>query len=172
MSNESLLARIPRNTSFLQETKFTFTFPNMPFLNYFCQTVNIPEISTSAVTVSSPFANMYRHGDKLVYGDLTITALIDEDLRVWEETRNWLMALTKPEDFNQYERYRNPEGKLYHDGILTVNTNSNNTNMRFKFFHCHPVSLSSVQFNVSGNADTVLTADIIFRYDIYQLERL
>ena len=132
MSNESACSTQPDNTSLLQANKFTFSFATLPFLKYFCQTVNIPGVSTSPVTVDNPFSNTYRHGDKLLYDQMNITILVDEDMRVWEETYEWLQALTFPKEFSQY--YRNSNGKktAYHDGILTVNTNANNPNLRFK----------------------------------------
>jgi len=172
MTTETILTRIPKNTSFLQPTKYTFSFATMPFLTYFCQSVQIPGISTSAVTVPSPFANMYRHGDKLVYDQLSISAIIDEDLQVWEETHDWLTALTKPEAYEQYKKFYDPNKKLYHDAIMTINTNANINNIRVQFFNCHPVSLSSVNFSTADNADTIISADIVFRYDYYKITRL
>ena len=80
MSNTSVLTKIPENTSFLQPTRFSFLFPELPFLRYFCQSVSIPGVSTNAVSVETPFSNTFRHGDKLNYDGLNITAIIDEDI--------------------------------------------------------------------------------------------
>jgi hypothetical protein len=126
MTNKSLLTQIPENTSILQTTKFTFVFPNLPFARYFCQSVSIPGVSTTEVTVTSPFANTYRHGDKLRYDIFSINAIVDEDLRVWEETYSWLKALTKPTNFGEYGKTIDPSKLLYYDAILTINTNANN----------------------------------------------
>jgi hypothetical protein len=172
MSSESPLTRIPINTSFLQPTKFGFTFPTLPFLRYFCQSVIIPGVSTSPVRVSSPFVDTYRHGDKLVFDQLTVTALIDEDLRLWEETYNWIVGLTKPDRFPQYIRSKDKKAQLYHDGVLTINTNANLPNIRITFTDCHPISLSPIQFATTETADTLLTSDIVFRYDQMEIVRL
>lgn len=172
MSNQSLLTKIPENTSLLQTTKFTFSFPELPFLKYFCQSVTLPGISTQPVLVSSPFADMYRHGDKLAYQPLSITALIDEDLRTWEETHNWMISLTKPKQWSQYVRYFNKDKSPYHDGLLTINTNANIPNLRIKYTNCHPISLSEIQFSTFTNAETTLTCEIGFRYDQFEIERL
>ena len=99
MSNSSACSTQPENSSFLQPNKFTFSFPTLPFLKYFCQTVNIPGVSTSPVTVDNPFSNTYRHGDKLMYDQMNLSVIVDEDIRVWEETYNWLLALTFPSEF-------------------------------------------------------------------------
>lgn len=172
MTTSSVLTKIPENTSFLQANRFSFIFPTLPFLRYFCQSVQIPSVSTAPVPVSSPFVNTYRHGDKLAFDSLIVTVLVDEDLRVWEETFNWIKSLTKPNDYGQYVRYRDKKATPYHDGELTVNTNSNVPNIRFKFTDCHPIFLGSIQFNVTETAQTVLTVDINFRYDQYYVDRL
>lgn len=172
MPNLSACSTQPSNSSFLQGNKFTFSFATLPFLKYFCQTINIPGVSTSPVTVDNPFSNTYRHGDKLIYDQINVTIIIDEDLRVWEETYNWLMALTFPKEFRQYYRNTNGRQTAYHDGILTINTNSNNPNIRFKFLNCHPSSLSGINFSVQETAQNIITADITFRHDGFEIERI
>jgi hypothetical protein len=166
---------VPDNTSILQPTKFTFVIPDLPFAKYFCQTATLPGVSTNPVGIDTPFSMTYYHGDKLTYDSFSINAIVDEELRVWEETYNWLVSLTKPESWSQYAKYslsaKSPR-ELYYDGILTINTNANNPNIRIKFKNCHPVSLGAIQFNSSDNADTIPTADITFRYDRFDIERL
>ena len=169
MTATSVLTQIPDNTSFLQTTKFTFVIPNLPFAKYFCQTVTMPGVSTTEALVPTPLSDTFRTGDKLNYDPLTITFLIDEDLRVWEESYQWLVSLTKPVQFGQY-RQKFPE--KYYDAILTINTNANNPNLRFKFRNCHPVTLGSIQFATTDNADVTPVADLTFRYDYFEIERL
>jgi len=169
MSNQSVLNTTPDNTSFLQTTKFTFIIPQLPFLKYFCQTVLLPGVSTTEALVPTPFSDTYRHGDKLVYDPLSLTTLVDEDLRVFEETYQWLSFLTNPIKFGQFKQKFTEK---YYDGILTINTNSNIPNMRIKFRNCHPVTLGSVQFATTDTADITPVFDVTFRYDIYEIERL
>ena len=172
MSNTSVLNQIPVNTSNLQASRFSFTFPTLPFLRYFAQAVTLPGVSTSPVVVDTPFSNTFRHGDKLVYESLIVSAIIDEDIRVWEETYKWLTALTFPNQFPEYIRYQDRKASPYHDGILTINTNSNQPNIRIKFTNCHPSALTGINFSTMTSADTALTWDITFRYDGFDIERL
>ena len=104
MALESFASNTPQNSSILQLTRFTFIIPDKPFLKYFCQTVSLPSVTTGEVTVPTPFSNTYRHGDKLTYEPLTITAMVDEDMKVWQETYNWLSSLTRPQSFEKYPR--------------------------------------------------------------------
>lgn len=172
MTTESVLNTIPENTSILQSAKYTLVFPTLPFLRYFSQTATIPAVSTSGIDVPTPFTSTYRHGTQMSFEDFTINAIIDEDMRVWEETFNWLKALTRPKDFTQYIKYIDKTASVYHDAMLTVNTNSNNPNIRFKFFNCHPTNIGAIAFNTADTPDTIPTVDITFRYDYYELERI
>lgn len=174
MAIESFASNTPENTSILQSTKFTFIIPDKPFLKYFCQTVQLPSITTSEVAIPTPFSTTYRHGDKMAFEPLTITALMDEDLRVWEETYKWMESLTRPSSYEQYARKtpRDVQTPLYFDGYLTINTNSNNPNIRVKFHNCHPTSIGMISFDTKVDADVIPTADFTFRYDIFEIERL
>lgn len=172
MAIESFASNTPDNTSLLQSTKFTFMIPDRPFLKYFCQTVSLPAVSTNAVEVPTQFSTTYRHGDKLNFEAFTITALMDEDLRVWEETYKWLEGLTRPQKYEEYIKSKNPNTPLYHDAYLTINTNANRSNIRVKFHNCHPVSLGMINFDTKVDADNIPTCDVTFRYDLFEIERL
>ena len=172
MTTSSLLTRIPENTSFLQPTKFSFLFPTLPYLKYFGQAVNIPGVSTTPISIETPFSNTFRHGDKLAFDNLMVSAIVDEDLRTFEETFNWMKALTFPSQYEEYIRFYDKDRSPYHDGELTINTNANIPNIRIKFFNCHPISLAGINFNVTQDATVTLTTDITFRYDRYEIARL
>jgi len=172
MTTQSVLTRIPENTNFLQTNKFTFTFPKLPFLRYYAQHVVLPGVGTTPVEIPLPFTSSYRHGDTLVFGELPVNVIVDEDMQVWEETYNWLNALTKPRDYAEYGRFRNLDGSLYHDATLTVNTNANLPNIRFLFRNCHPISMGQINFSLLETAEAPITLDVVFRYDYYDMERL
>ena len=174
MTTANFQTSLPYNTSLLQSTKFTFFIGDHPYLRYFCQTMSLPGISTGAVAIPTPFSTTWRHGDKLVFEPFSVTVLVDEDLRVWEETYNWMKGLTRPASYCQYTHHPKEakDPPLYYDGILTIITNSNRPNMRLKFHNCHPVELGAVNFDTKVDADSVPTCDIKFQYDLYEIERL
>lgn len=172
MSQQSVLSLIPENKSLLQSTKHSFVIPSMPFLNFFVQTATIPTISTNAVPQNSPFALIQRHGDTLVYDMLVLSFLLDEDLRTYEELHDWLVATTKPQDFKQYKRFRNPEGKLYHDGILTIHSNNSIPNLRFQFRNMTITSLGQVSFSTMENSQVIMSCDATFQYDYFDITRI
>lgn len=116
---------------------------------------------------------IYVYGEKLNYEPLVLSALMDEDLRVWDETFKWLTSLTRPQSSEQFPR-KTPGDRtpLYFDGYLTINSNSNNPNIRIKFINCHPTSIGMVNFDTKVDADTIPTADFTFRYDYFEIDRI
>jgi len=161
---------IPKNTNLLQTNRFTFILTDLPGMSYQCQSVSFPGVSTSAVMVENPFSTTYRHGDKLVFDPLTVTFMVDEDLRNWEETYNWIKGLTFPHNNAEYSKQKRKG--LYSDATLTINKNSQTTNMRFKFLNCHPTSLGPINFATSDDANSVAVADLTLQFDLFEIERL
>ena len=172
MTTESFLTTIPPNSSFLQSTKYTFVIPNLPFARYFCQSINLPGVTSNEIEVANPFSNTYRHPTKMSFEPFTISFLIDEEIKVWEETYKWIVSLTRPESNKQYVKYRDKDASPYQDGLLTIKTNANISNIRVKFKNVFPVSLSGIQFGTMNSAETTPTADVTFRYDLFEIERL
>lgn len=157
------------NSNLLETTKFIFVPANMTFLAFFSQSVLLPSVSLNEIMVETPYSTTYRAGDKLIYEPITISMLIDEDLRVWEDTYDWLKGLGYPHSGIEHQQQ---EAKgLYHDMHLIVLKNSYQTNMVFKFENCFPTFLGPIQMASTGSPDDVLTADITFRYDTFTIVR-
>jgi hypothetical protein len=169
-----LSVRQPENTSFLQSTKFALTFRRIPNLVYFLQAVNLPGVSTGEALQPTPFVDLYRPGDKIVYDTLNVTFLVDEDMRSWFELHDWIRGLTFPKSFDEYNRLKKENsdfGKIYSDATLSITRNSNLPNIRLRFADCFPTNLSTIQFNAMDSADMTLIADATFRFQYYEVER-
>jgi hypothetical protein len=156
------LIQQPTNTSLLQPTKFQLTFARMPSVTYFCQTFNLPGLSMSEIVRSTPFVDLYVHGDKVQYEALDITFTVDEDLKTWLEMHNWITGLTFPKNF----------GGTVSDAVMTVMSNKNTPNIRVTFKDCFPTSVSSINFDYTMDANMILTASASFRYNYFDVDIL
>lgn len=166
----SVLTRQPKNTNLLGSTKFKFVFSKAPHVDYFVQAVDIPGIQVSPVEQTNPFAYTYRTGDKPLYEPLTLTMLIDEEMRTWEEIHNWMRGISFPTSFTEYDDQK--QKGLYSDATLIVESNANVPKFSFIFYHLFPITLSTVHLDSRDNADNLLTADVTFQYTYYDLKRL
>lgn len=173
------LNRTPNNTNFFQSNKFLLTFLRAPAMQYFCQSVNLPGVSLSEIPQSTPFVDIFRPGEKIIYDVLNVTFLVDEDLISWFEIHDWIRALTFPTKFDEYKNLGqlspnavNTSNPQYSDASLTLLNSKNNPTYRIKFLDCFPTTLSSIMMSTTDDANAVITADVSFRFTVFNIDKL
>ena len=70
----------PENLNILSPVSFRLIIQKFPNVNFWCQSVNIPDMTISEITVPTPFVDIPIIGDRIEFGDLIVTILVDEDL--------------------------------------------------------------------------------------------
>lgn len=174
----TVLTRNPTNPNPLQPNKFSLSFSRTPNVQFFCQTVSVPGIALSEVPQNTPFVDVYLPGEKAIYDILNVTFIIDEDLEAWREIHDWIRAMTFPVEFAEYRNLstlgRNASGReapkpQYSDATLNILSSNNVGNYQFKFYDCFPTSLSNFVMSTTDSPDTVITADVTFRYSYYDI---
>ena len=171
------LNRNPANPNFQHPNKFQLNFSRLPNIQYFCQSVSIPGISMSEVPQTTPFVDLYRPGEKAIYDLLNVTFIVDEELQAWKEIHDWIRAMTFPTDFKEYDqlatlsKFSNPVKPQFSDCTLTLLTSANNPNYRVQFYDVFPTTLSSIMFSSSDTPDSVMTADVTFRFAYYNIDK-
>jgi hypothetical protein len=177
----SALDRNPTNPNVLQPNKFVLNFGRAPSMQYFCQSVSIPGIALSEVPQNTPFVDVYVPGEKAIYDMLSVTFLIDEELKAWIEMHDWIRAMTFPKDFAEYQNLgrlsritsaaQSPKPQ-YSDASITVLSSSNTPYFRFKFYDCFPTSVSQFILSATDSPDTTMSADASFRFSYFDIEKL
>ena len=167
--------RQPTNINHLTPIAYRFNIRKIPSVIYFCQAVNIPGISFPEIIQRTPFTNINIPGDTLVYEDLTIRFLVDEDLQAYKEIFDWMSALTAPKAFTQYKTERDTNkvlrrstGNLFSSAELIILNNNMNPNKEIIFDDVFPTSLSSIEFDSGSTLDT-LSATVTFKYTTYSI---
>jgi hypothetical protein len=119
-------------------------------------------------------------GDKLIFGDLTLRFLVDEDLKNYLEIQNWMRGLGYPESLQEiytFQKTGNINAKLdsqrqlglFSDGTLQVLTNSSIPNFQVAFKDLFPYSLGTLSFDATATDVQYFTADVSFKYTIYNI---
>jgi len=163
------------NRNFLSPVGFKFSIPKEPKAVFFCNTARIPEINLELAIQPTYLKNIDVPGERLVYGDLIITFLVDENLENYMSIHNWLTGLGFPEEMSQYEDLttnnsglRDPK-EAFKDGSLSI-LNSNYKDVAIvKFKDLFPVSLSSLEFDSKLTDVEYFTAEATFKYTIYNI---
>lgn len=157
------------NSNLLEGTKYIFVSHSLPNLNFFANGITLPSVSVGEARQSTPYADVFRAGDKMEYEPLQATFLIDEDFRVWEELYNWIRGYSYPHSGTEY---KNQQKKgIYQDFSVLILKNSYESNLSFRFHDSFPTYLGPVEMTTTKNADDVLQAEVLFRYDTFEIVR-
>ena len=89
-------AKLPDNISYLSPVGFRFSVQKLPAVNYFCQSANIPGISIGQIDLPTPTSTGYLAGDEVAFEELTISFVIDENMKNWLSIYDWIISLGVP----------------------------------------------------------------------------
>ena len=189
------LSRQPTKLDYASPTQFRFLINQLPKVEYFTTEANIPGITLGDGTYATPLKDIPILGDKLTYDDLTITFIVDENLENYIEMHEWLTACGFPKDRSQFKKFRSTtantpvttqgtssdigdvkpataERSMFSDATLTILTNKNNPVVEVRFADCFPTSLSGLSYNQNTTDVDYLTAEVNFKYKIYEIHTL
>jgi hypothetical protein len=146
------------NVSMLTPLGFRLTINAQEFRNveYFCTSANLPSISLPSV--STNYRNIYPNmsGESLKYDPLSITFIVDEELKNYLEIYNWI-----------YHNARENDTK-YRDMTLSILTNQNTKNKQVQFMSVIPTSLSAIEFNTQTTEIEYLSCTVEFVYTAFK----
>jgi hypothetical protein len=170
------------NRNFLSPTGFKFTLKRSPKVAFFCNEANIPDLTLGISNQPTYLKDIDTPGDKIIFGDLNLRFIIDEDLQNYMEIQNWIRGLGYPERLSQYadlesqasygERYTQTASNVYSDGTLQVLDSNSIANFQIVFRDLFPYSLSTLTFDATATDIQYFTADVSFKYTIYNIVNL
>ena len=170
------------NRNFLSPTGFKFSLKRSPKVAFFCNQANIPDLNLGVAIQPSYLKDIDTPGDKIVFGDLNIRFLVDENLENYMEIQNWIRGLGYPESLEEiYDfqkngiinpKYGQKSMNIYSDGTLTVLGSGLNPNFKLKFHDLWPYSLSALNFDATDTDIEYFTAEATFKYTIYEITDL
>jgi hypothetical protein len=167
------------NRNFLSPTGFKFTLTRTPKVAFFCNQANIPDLNLGVAIQPSYTKMLPTPGDIIEFGDLSLRFLVDENLENYMEIQNWIRGLGFPEDLQQFDdleksgtvqgNYARDRQNIYSDGTLQVLTSSQIPNFQIRFQDLFPYSLSTMTFDATDTDIQYFTADVSFKYTIYNI---
>ena len=162
----------------MSPTGFRFTLTRTPKVAFFANSANIPDLNLGVANQPSYLKDIDVPGDKLQFGDFSLRFLVDEDLKNYMEIQNWMRGLGYPDSVREIIDFQNEETKtiipdktmdIYSDGSLIILTSNNNINFKVNFENMFPTFLSTLDFSATDNDVEYFTADVTFKYTIYNI---
>ena len=191
----SPLSRQPTKLDYSSPTQFKFSINQIPKVEFFTQSANLPGINLGEVVIPTPYKDIPYVGDKVTYENLDIQFIVDEHLENYIEMHNWMIGIGFPKSRQQFTNFRSttsntsnaagkaqtdigkvglsvPERPLYSDATLSILSNKNNPLVEIRFSDCFPVSLSGLDYTQQVSDVEYLTASVDFRYKLYEIVTL
>ena len=189
----SPLNRQPDKLDYSSPTQFRFMINQLPKVQFFTTAANIPDISLGEAVIPTPFKDIPIMGDKITFGNLDVSFIVDEYLENYITIHNWLIGIGFPKNRTQFSSFRSdssnnptsaktvsvdkvgkatPDRGMYSDATLTILSNKNNPLVEVRYSDLFPVSLSALSYDNSATDVAYQTAEISFRYKLYEIVTL
>jgi hypothetical protein len=159
-------------TNYLSPLEFNVIIKRIPNVEFYTQRANIPNISQSPVVHPTPFNNVFQTGDKMQFGNLDLSFVVDEEMNNYLEIYRWMKGITFPNDFNQYKSLEETDEGIFSDIIIQVLNSHKNKNLEITFINCFPISISDVLLDTTGTDVIYPEATVTFQYDSFSIKKL
>ena len=189
------VARQPTKLDYASPTQFKFSINQLPKVEFFTVSANIPDLTLADVVIPTPFKPIPVLGQNLTYGNLSITFIVDEFLENYRELHEWLTGIGFPKDRKQFSEFRSntsntgtasktpvadvgavgktiSDSAMFSDATLTVLSNKNNPIVEVRFANMYPVSLGALEFNQNSTDVEYISVQADFTYKLYEIHAI
>ena len=171
------------NRNYMSPLGFKLILTKTPKVDFLCQSANIPQISMGTAIQPSYLKDIPVPGDKVLYDDLTVRFLVDEKMENYLAIYKWITGLGFPENlgqFNQLRKYDNRTDRIvgddgdpryfeFSDATLQVLNSNYKPSVLINFKDAFPISLSTLDFDVTTRDYNYFTAEVSFKYTIFNI---
>lgn len=174
------MAELTTNVNYLQPTGFAINISreHYPNLQYFCQSVQHPGIDVASVEMPFRRVNVPFPGDKLEFGLVSFTFLLDEDLQGYLEMYQWLRRQVEDDYATSTQSLLNTktggtsiftEIPTEADITVSILDSYNNVSKQIKYFSAFPTSISTIELSALRADPEPITFDSTFRFAYFEI---
>ena len=196
MTTTNVFTRQPAKLDYASPIQFRFKCTKLPEVEFFIQTANIPSMSLGEATVATPLRDYPIPGDKVNFGSLDISFLVDENLNNYNELHDWIKGLGFPQNHTQFQTLqatgsdRFPgstagasvpgvatpkpldEGGIYSDATLIVLNSKNIAKTEIRFQNVYPTSIGALSYDIKASDVDYLNCTASFSYMYYDMVQI
>ena len=159
-------------TNYLSPVSFLVVIQRLPNTEFYTQRVAIPGVSMTAPVQVSPIHNIYKTGDRLEYGELELSFIVDENMNNYKEILTWMEGMGSPNSTDQRLNLQKSAYGEVSDITIIIQNSSRNVNLKFTFTDCMPINLGGVQLDVTGSDVIYPECSVTFRYTNMSFEKI
>ena len=171
------------NRNYMSPLGFKLILTKTPKVDFLCQSANIPQISMGTAVQPTYLKDIPVPGDKVLYDDLTVRFLVDEKMENYLAIYKWITGLGYPESLGQFSQLKKDDRRTdarvsdaadsryfeFSDATLQILNSNYKPSVLVNFKDAFPVSLSTLDFDVTTRDYAYFTAEVTFKYTIYNI---
>ena len=171
------------NRNYMSPLGFKLILTKTPKVDFLCQSANIPQISMGTAVQPSYLKDIAVPGDKVLYDDLSVRFLVDEQMENYLSIYNWMTGLGYPENAGQFRQLKkddlrtdasvsddaDPRYFEFSDATLQILSSNYKPSVLVNFKDAFPTTLSTLDFDVSTRDYAYFTAEVSFKYTIFTI---
>ena len=171
------------NRNYMSPLGFKLVLTKTPKVDFLCQSANIPQISMGTAVQPTYLKDIPVPGDKVLYDDLTVRFIVDEKMENYLAIYKWITGLGFPENLGQFNQLRKDDNRTdrligddgdpryfeFSDATLQVLNSNYKPSILINFKDAFPISLSTLDFDVTTRDYNYFTAEVSFKYTIFNI---
>ena len=195
---QSAVQGYPTVNDFAQSNQFAVWFEIFPEVTFSVTRVNIPGMTLGSAILPTPLLDIPFVGEKLVFDNIDMTFIVDEQLKNYQEVHNWMVNIGFPRGHDQFQARDRPDGaanrnvlnpsvygqvpgtaegylpdrNLYSRIAVDILSSKNNPLLRVEFLEAWPIALGALQYGVDNSDTDYLLADVSFQYMLYEFKSM
>ena len=157
--------------NFLQPNGFKLIVNRKRFANleFFAQTVSHPDLSVAPSIAPFRGTNLLVPGDKLEYGQLTVDAILDENMNVYKEMAKWIKSTTQENHKTSAAVNAANQDTTVYDITLSILSSHNNQIDTIVYKGAFPINLGAVNFQSTVDNVTYITFPVTFAFTTFTI---
>ena len=171
------------NRNYMSPLGFKLILTKTSKVDFLCQSANIPQISMGTAIQPTYLKDIAVPGDKVLYDDLRVRFLVDEQMENYLSIYKWMTGLGYPENAGQFRQLKkddlrtdasvsddaDPRYFEFSDATLQILSSNYKPSVLVNFKDAFPTTLSTLDFDVSTRDYAYFTAEVSFKYTIFTI---
>lgn len=157
--------------NFLTNMDFHVTIPKLSGVQMNVQQCTLPGLTATAVRNPTPFVDMKLLYDRVEFETLSMTSIIDSEMANYIAVYEWARDIGFPVSGAQRERLKNSKGGETSPISVMVLTPQPFAKpvAEFVFYGAFPISIGSMQMDITQTAPSPVKVDFGFDYTYYEV---
>src|SRR5574344_474085 len=149
--------------NYTQNTNFVAGSEKLKILPFFLTDLNLPGFNLTAPEAYNRGMKINMMPDSISFNDLSITAIVDEDFKLYEEITDIVFQYINPET-GTMSGTTFPEFDFW----IEINNAKGNKLLKIEYYNCKIVGLGDLGFDTKDEGNIIMMP-IEIRYDYFKI---